>query len=332
MKSIVLSLSAATSLMLGFATPAAAQPYDPAPNQLSVMTWNVEWMYDDYQGDNRSNVAKENAAPSKEFWQTKVNGVAKVIADAAPHIVALQEIEGDQTLNSIRKVLQDKHGVAYRYAFIQGADSFLEQDVGILMKNGLISYRRQEQSKTMYDSREYYNVSKHLIAEFRWSNVKRPLTLMTVHYRARAEAEEKRVKQARLSRLWMEQPLADEHDVLVLGDFNSETFAGENRSDIAALAGEKGKPQMLDLLTQLKNPRQATHLILPRQFDRIMASESIVKDEPGLDWSFEKVEILDRAVIRGRKDGDEHWERLKMDPEEVDLSDHHPVVATFRLK
>ena len=332
MKSVLCTVSMAAVLLLVSSSTVKAQPYDAAPKQLSVMTWNVEWMYDDYKGDNRSDVAKENAAPSKEFWQTKVNGVAKVIADAAPHIVALQEIEGDQTLNAIRKVLQDKHGVSYRYAFIQGTDSFLEQDVGILMKNGLISYRRQEQSKTMYDSREYYNVSKHLIAEFRWNNVKRPLTLMTVHYRARAEAEDKRVKQAKLSRLWMEQPLADGHDVLVLGDFNSETFAGEMRSDIAALAGEKGKPQMFDLLTQLKNPKQTTHLILPRQFDRIMASESIVKDEAGLDWSFEKVEILDRAVIRGRKDGDEHWERLKMDPKEVDLSDHHPVVATFRLK
>ena len=309
-----------------------AQQYDEAPRELGVMTWNVEWMYDDYAGDNRSKVAKENTAPSKEFWQTKLEGVSKVIADSRPHIVALQEIEGDQTLNAIRQMLRDKFNLSYRYAFIQGTDSFLEQDVGILTRNGLVSYRRQEQSKTMYDSGEYYNVSKHLIAEFRWSNVKRPLTLMTVHYRARAEAEDKRVKQAKLSRLWMEEPLAAGHDVIVLGDFNSEYFAGENKGDIAVLAGARGKPKLFDLLTQLKQPSAPTHLILNKQFDRIMASQSLVQDEAGKDWSFAGIEILDKAVIQGKKDGDEHWERLKMDPKELDLSDHHPVIATFQLK
>ncbi|MEM7475858.1 MAG: endonuclease/exonuclease/phosphatase family protein [Planctomycetota bacterium] len=311
---------------------AKAQSYDEAPKELKVMTWNVEWMYDDYIGDNRSKVAKENSAPTKQFWDSKLKGVAQVIGGAKPHIVALQEIEGVQTLEAIRLELQKSYGLSYRHAFIQGSDSYLEQDVGILQRNGLVSYRRQEQSKTMYESGEYYNVSKHLIAEFRWSNVKRPLTLMTVHYRARAEQEDLRVKQANLSRVWMETPLQGGHDVIVLGDFNSDHPVGTLKGDIAALAGAKTNYPMYDLLSQLPNPRAPTHLILNKQFDRIMASQSMIQNEAGLDWSFAGIEILDQAVIRGRKDGDEHWDRFKMSVQEIDLSDHHPVVATFRLQ
>ncbi|MFK7737371.1 MAG: hypothetical protein AB8B50_15155 [Pirellulaceae bacterium] len=45
------------------------------------------------------------------------------------------------------------------------------------------------------------------------------------------------------------------------------------------------------------------------------------------------VRVLDKAVIRGRKDGDEHWDnRLLPDTGEQDLSDHPPIIAKFRLK
>ncbi len=89
-----------------------AQPFDEAPSELSVMTWNVEWMYDDYVGANRSKLAKEQSAPSKEYWYSKLNGVAEVIASQQPHIVALQEIEGIGTLAQLRSRLQKEHGVS----------------------------------------------------------------------------------------------------------------------------------------------------------------------------------------------------------------------------
>jgi endonuclease/exonuclease/phosphatase family metal-dependent hydrolase len=310
-----------------------AQPFDPAPTTLSIMTWNVEWMFDDYTGDNRSKLSKEQSAPSREAWKAKVTEVAKVIAQSKATIVALQEIESDQTLAAIAQELKATHQLRYRYAFIQGTDSFTEQDVGFLVQGGLTSYRRQEQSKAMFDSGTYYNLSKQLFAEFRWENVESPLTLLNVHFRATEGAEDFRVRQAKLARHWSEPMLAARQDVVILGDFNSETKAGELRSDVGAIIGDGQSPTMVDLLTRSENPTAQTHLILDRQFDRIMVSQSMLDDGPGLDWSFHGIEILSQAIIRGKRDGQEHWDqRLTMSSEELDVSDHFPVLAKFELK
>ncbi len=327
------TLLALIVVLSGTEKNAAGQPFDDAPTSLRVMTWNVEWMFDNYKGDNRSELAQEQSAPSPEFWQAKLAGVADVLAKHRPDIVALQEIEGQQTLAEIASELRSKHELSYRYAFIQGTDTFTEQDVGILARGGTASFRRHEQSKSMFDSREYYNLSKHLVCEFRWANVASPLTVMTVHLRATAEAEETRAKQAKLARHWLEPQLVAGEDVMLLGDLNSEHAAGTLAGDIAAIVGKNGQPQMVDLLTKLSEPKQATHVVLDKQFDRILVSESLMVDGPGKDWSFEKIEILSDAGIRGQRDGEEHWHnRLTMPGEELDLSDHLPVVATFKLK
>lgn len=315
---------------------ARAQPFASAPDSLRVMTWNVEWMYDDYKGDNRSKLAKEQSAPSKKYWNAKVGGVAKVLADAQPDIVALQEIEGAQTLREIAAKLNSEHKLAYRFAFIQGADTFTEQDVGFLVRsgleNGLVSYRRHEQTKAMYDSREYHNVSKHLVGEFRWEGMERPMNVMTVHLRATADAEEPRVKQAKLARKWLEPNLSRGEDVILLGDLNSEHSAGSIQGDIAAIVGENG-PKMVDLLEYLDDKSAQTHLVLDKQFDRILVSESLMDDTAGEDWVFDHIEILVDPIIRGKRDSEEHWsERLTMSEDELDLSDHFPVMATFLLK
>lgn len=329
----LLALSQVLTFVCLLAAEAQAQPFDPAPRTLSIMSWNVEWMYDDYTGDNRSQLAKEQSAPNAQVWKDKVAAVAEVIANSKADIIALQEIEGDQTLLAIVEQIRSAHKTSYRQAFIQGTDRFTEQDVGLLVRSGLVSYRRQEQSKAMFDSGMYYNVSKHLIGEFRWENVASPLTVMNVHFRATVEAEEFRVRQAKLSRHWLEPALARGEDVILLGDFNSEAAPGVLEGDIAAIAGESDMPQMVDLLTRLENPQASTHLILDRQFDRIMVSKSLLEDGPGLDWSFVSIRILTDEIIRGQRDGAEHWDKRLSDPSaELDISDHFPVLATFELK
>lgn len=312
---------------------AHGQPFDPPPETLRVMTWNVEWMFDHQLEDNRSKLAKEQSAPTEVYWQTKLEGVARAIASKRPDIVALQEIEGRQTLRAIAQTLKSDHNVSYRYAFIQGTDTFTEQDVGLLMRRGLVAYTRNEQSKTMYDSGAYYNLSKHLQAEFRWDGVASPLTLLNVHLRATADAEGPRTRQARLARLWLEDRLAAGQDVMLLGDLNSEHLAGTVSGDIAEIVRTDSRFPMVDLLTSMRGGPQPTHLILPKQFDRILVSRSLLEDGPGRDWSFDKIEILSELVVQGSRDGNEHWDqRLTMDPRQLDLSDHFPVMATFRLR
>ncbi len=320
-------------LLVTLSPTAVGQQYDEAPAELRVMTWNVEWMFDDYRGDNRSDLAKEQSAPTRDYWNSKLAGVAEVIAAARPGIVALQEIEGDQTLRDIANKIKAESNLSYRYAFIQGTDSFTEQDVGILMRGGLTAYRRHEQSKTMFDSNEYYNLSKHIACEFRWRDVASPLTIMNVHLRARAQAEDLRVRQLRLARVWLESALQDGQDVVLMGDLNTEHLVDDLSGDIAEIAGADGRPRMIDLLTRSAKPTDPTHLILDRQYDRIFVSESLLEDGPGKDWVFDSIEVITEGVIRGTRDGQTHWdERLTLAPEELDLSDHFPVVATFQLK
>ncbi len=90
---------------------------------------------------------------------------------------------------------------------------------------------------------------------------------------------------------------------------------------------------MIDLLTRLEDPAQPTHLVVDRQFDRILVSRSLLEDGPGLDWSFDSIAILRQDVIRGQPDGAQHWQhRLDAAFGELDISDHFPVLARFKLK
>lgn len=302
------------------------------------MTWNVEWMFDDYRGDNRSELAREQSAPSKEYWQWKVAAVAEAIAKCDATIVALQEIEGEQTLADIAAELREKHHRSYRAAFIPGSDRFTEQDVGILQRTGLAHYRRHEQSKTMFDSEQFYNVSKHLVAEFRWADVASPLTVMNMHLRAKAEAESERTRQARLARYWLEPQLDAGQDVIFLGDLNSEHSVGELAGEMQQLVagGDVAQPpQLVDLLENAPADQRRTHAILSKAFDRILVSPSLIADEPGQrDWVFANIAVRPELVIRGQgNDGPAHWDgRLTMQLDELDVSDHYPLVATFELR
>lgn len=322
-------------------TPAAmGQTADQAPPMLVVVTWNVEWMFDHELGDNRSDLAKQQSAPSFEYWKSKVANVAQVIAATKASIVALQEIEGDQTLIAIAAELREKHQLNYRFAFIQGSDRATEQDVGVLFQSGLTQYRRHEQSRAMFDSNQFYNLSKHLVAEFRWNPVDSPLTLMTVHYRATAEAEDLRIRQARLTKTFLGPQLKLNQDVILVGDMNSEHAVDDNSGDLRQLtaAGNEGGaadtgPELVDLLRFAPADQRRTHLILDRAYDRIMVSRSMVEDGPGMDWVFKQVSVRGDLVVRGQNDGPQHWDnRLTMPASELDVSDHYPVVAEFELK
>lgn len=317
----------------------AAEPLlDPAPEKLVVMSWNVEWMFDHDKSDNLSDLAKEQSAPSAGYWQWKVSAVANAIAQCDPTVVALQEIEGSQTLADIVKELRDKHQLAYRAAFVQGSDSFTEQDVGILQKTGLVNYGRYEQSKTMFDSGLFYNVSKHIVAEFRWADVSSPLTLLNMHLRATADAEKERSRQGRLARFWLERQLDAGEDVIFLGDLNSEHPVGEIAGEMQFLVDggqPQNPPQLVDLLANAPAQSRRTHLILDKQLDRILVSPSLMTDDPNArDWVFTSMAVRSELVIQGQgNDGPAHWDgRLTMRTSELDISDHAPVIATFELR
>src|SRR5690606_23480589 len=114
------------AILVGSHVPptALAQPFDSAPETLRVMSWNVEWMFDDDQRDNRSKLSREQSSPSRAHWNAKLDGVADAIAAAGATIVGLQEIEGLRTLADIAERLESRHDLFFRYAMIPGTDTF----------------------------------------------------------------------------------------------------------------------------------------------------------------------------------------------------------------
>lgn len=313
-------------------------PADRAPQELKIATWNLEWFFDDFKGNNRSDVAKEQSAPSREEWEWRVGNFAAAIAKFEPTILAVQEIEDRGVMQNLTKVLKEKFNQSYRVAFIEGFDSGTEQDVALIFKSGLVEIARREQNNAMFESKEFYNLSKHLIARFEWQHGDRviPLTILNLHLRATADAAELRQKQARLAHAWMRKGIASGENVLILGDLNVEEAVGEIKPDgdgmhlLLGRGTSSTNDDLVDLLERAPAEKRRTHLILDKQFDRILASATMVEGTGG--YKFRGIEVLSQWNIRGEGADADHWDtRYTKDHSERDLSDHHPVMVTFEL-
>ena len=233
LRSLVVCIAASWIAGFGFGQDAAKDwPADRAPIDLKIATWNLEWFFDDFKANNRSDVAKEQSAPSRAEWDWRVGNFAAAIAKFEPTILAVQEIEDRSVMQSLTKVLKEQFNLSYRVAFIDGFDSGTEQDVAVIFRSGLVELARREQNNSMFESKEYYNLSKHLITRFEWQHGERviPLTLLNLHLRATADAAELRQKQTKLAHEWMRKGIARGENIIILGDLNVEEAAGEAKT------------------------------------------------------------------------------------------------------
>ncbi len=322
-----------------FVIPTTAFSQADPPSKITVGTWNLEWFYDDYTGDNRAKLAKKLAAPNKNEWQWRLNKIAGVIAQLKPTILALQEVENQQVVYDLTQKLSKAHGIKYRIAFIQGYDFFTEQDVAIIYQDGLVEYSRKEQTKSEYNSNKFRNVSKHLFAKFQWGdgNKKQTLHIANVHLRATPEKEDYRKKQCRLVHHWMKEKLDAGENVIILGDLNTEHKAGtyDKNTDIGIMAGRETvatTDDLVDLHTKLPGDQQFTHMI-DRSFDRMLVSASLMADDNGkADMVVSRVVTRSDLVIQGKKDKAHRDVYYKIDRAERDLSDHYPMMAEILIK
>ncbi|MCU0711819.1 MAG: endonuclease/exonuclease/phosphatase family protein [Pirellula sp.] len=321
-------------LVCGFASA------DTPPEPLTIATWNLEWFFDDNLRDNYSDVAKEQSSTSQEEWLWKLNTTASAIAKFKPTILLAQEIEGREVMYALATTLKDRHNLSYRVAFIDGNDRSTEQDVAILYQSGLVEFSRREQNNEMFRSREFYNLSKHVIGRFEWQVADRTesLTVLNVHLRATAEASEPRIKQCKLAHEWMRRQIERGENVIIAGDLNVEDLAGDVKADgdgmhwVLGRGTATSKDDLVDLLEKAPIDKRRTHLILERQFDRILASPAMMKTE-GTGILFQKIEVLSEHNIRGQGADLDHWDTRYTKPhQERDISDHHPVMATFLIR
>lgn len=315
---------------------------------LSVMTWNLEWFFDDQTGDNFSDLAKRQSAPSRSDWNWKRNSVAQAVAAVAPTIAGLQEIENQRVLFYLKQALLRDHDQEYAALAAEGGDYYTEQDVGYLYRPQVDGLRllplRQTifgRSGAMHASGQHEDVTKHLAVEFevRLGDAVETLTIMNVHLRAGADASVIRRGQARSVHAWLADKIAAGENVIVLGDFNSVAAvpAAAGTEIHAALGKETAatSDDLVDLHTYLPQNERATHLQTGRALDRILVSPGLLHDAPDrVDLSFENIQRLKNLAVRGQPDAPgEHYDRYwQMKASERDISDHYPVMATFQFK
>ncbi len=309
---------------------------DEKPESITIATWNVEWFFDAHQGDNSSDLAKQQSAPERDEWEWKLSAVAGAIAEMQPSILALQEVENRQVVYQLTKRLAEKHGLNYRIAFIEGWDIYTEQDVAVIYRSGLVQFSFREQTSEMFNSREYYNLNKHIFCEFQWSEGDdlESLTLLNVHLRATPEKHDLRRKQCRLIRAWLKNALDNGEHVIVIGDLNTEELAGSIQpgSDLAILCGWETNDEsddLVDLNQFLADHDRSTHQI-GKQFDRILVSQSMMNDiKRPRNPVFFKIENLRDAVVVGSQDKNHFNEFYNIPQAERDFSDHYPIIAKF---
>ncbi len=316
--------------------------------RLRVMTWNLEWFFDEQTGDNYSELAKQQSAPSRGDWNWKRNAVAQAVAAGEPDIAGLQEIENQRVLFYLRQALLRDHDQEYAELAAAGGDYYTEQDVGYLYRPQLGELQllplRQTifgRSSAMLASGQHEEVTKHLAVEFevRCGDAVETLTVMNIHLRAGADASVIRRGQARSVHTWLADKITAGENVIVLGDFNSvAAVPAAAGTEIHAALGKEtatASDDLIDLHTHLPANERATHLQTGRALDRILVSPSLLHDDPErVDLTFEKIQRLKNLAVRGQPDATgEHYDRYwQMKASERDLSDHYPVMATFQFK
>ncbi len=313
---------------------------DEKPSKLTIATWNLEWFFDQYTGDNSADLAKKQAAPSREEWDWKLAGVAKVISQIKPDILALQEVENRRVLFYLNQRLKSEYGLNYRIAFVEGEDFFTEQDVAIMALSGLTGFGRRERTKEQFQDKKFYNLTKHIVADFEWGTgaEREKLTLINLHTRAMSNGAEIRRRQARLVREWMQEHITPQRNFIILGDLNSDELAAATtkEGDMGIFLGLNTPSQdddLFDTHLKLSGDAKASHLN-HMQYDRILCTDALIKDDPGRsDLVFKSSVIRRDLVVRGKEQDKDHMDIFWQIPQdERDLSDHYPLVAEFEVK
>lgn len=323
-----------------------ASPSCPAADQepLTVMTWNLEWFYDDDGGDNYSELAKEKTAPSRQDWDWRRDAFAKRIAETRPTVLATQEVENRRVLWYLSRAIDRNHSIKYQEIGIEGRDHFTEQDVGMLIRAPaeLLLTSQLSMTDRMREGGQYYDVSKHLLAvfEFPVGDGYERVTVMNVHLRSRAEGEPLRRRQALLTHHWIANAIKQGEHVILLGDFNTEETGDRTRADsdlgiISGLQTPDPDDDLIDLNLRLPAEQRQTHMLPGRQFDHIFCTPSLLHDDPTKpDLVFRSIETRRDLAVQGEPDDSQsHWDRYwELPADQRDLSDHYPVMATFEVR
>lgn len=174
-------------------------------DRLSVMTYNAEFLWDGQQPEEGRPEFEWKGHPA--YATARMQAVASVILDAGPDVVNLVEVENEQVVAFLSRVLAEQ---GYQPFFVEGRDTFTGQDVALLSKVA-----------PEWIGRVTNDVSKHYAARFIING--RCLTLFGVHFLSRPGDDSrvaKREAQARAIQQAAADELARDCAPIIAGDMN----------------------------------------------------------------------------------------------------------------
>jgi hypothetical protein len=319
----------------GGATPvvAASQPAAPvvlagAPTiqdgeEIHVMTWNLRFFYDADITDNTSELARNESADTPAEFDARVKAVATVIKKAGlPQVIALQEVENQKVVERLAQELNTAHGGKYKVGFVQGTDTFTEQDVAYLYQDRPVQVGFARIPAAGFANPTLHKVpSKHCVMTVAHTlptgQVQR-VSFINLHLKAGTGAgnEAERRKQGRVVNGFIRQQLTADPTAgfVVLGDINAQvrsdaTTAADVVGVLRGLETADPLDDLIDLNDELPAAKRSSH-VSNRELDRILVSGALL-DDTGL--------IFKQMVIR-------------KDLISANQSDHFPMVATFTYK
>ncbi len=306
----------------GAATKAQDAPRPP----LTVMTWNTQWLNDDKPDDDDSEIGREHAAPNRTEYVERIKTFAAAIAEVAPEILALQEVENERVVRDLANALSREHALPYRVAFVQGRDTFTGQDVAFLVFEEIAFQARCFDFRPFIGRDGYKSVSKHLVIRFDYGDDR--FQVITAHLSTQSTD---RKNQARTLRTWIDG-VRREGPLIVLGDLNvglrfNETTPDSDIGTLRGFATDDRQDDLFDCHQLLDGQGRRTH-VSGRELDRVLISSDL-RDGQGYDLV--DVSCRPDLAIRGRGPDEGRDVAYRLPTREQDLSDHYPMVVRFEF-
>ena len=183
---------------------------------IRLATLNTEFMFDGEGNEGQASFDHQGDPAKARAHRDRIGEILRML-DA--DVVMLQEVEDEHTMQLL--VDESLADMGYAVHFVQGADYFTGQDVGLLSRIPVQEVGRTDERAHVGATGDTYGVSKNLYARLMLGDV--PTTLIGLHFLARptdASRTPRREAQAEVIRRLVAQEHEAGRAVAVLGDFN----------------------------------------------------------------------------------------------------------------
>lgn len=330
-------------------------------DEISVLTYNVQNLFDDVDNDTEY----YEYDPGEEEWttthfHTKCMHVAEVIATSVQHgpdIVALQEIENENTLDTLNN--DYLKGKRYRYtAFVPAPDSAV--NVALLSRFPITEIRAHQ----IYVDEP--RKSRHIL-ECRITVGENEFVLFNNHWKSKSggarETEPLRIEAAGVVRRRVAEISAEapKTDIIVVGDFNENVdeytqvaaayqtallpsdgeapdhylnkslLVSFNKEEMRAFSGSRGTDVLNEGVVLYtcwadeEHPGSYVYRGKWEAIDGVLVSSALF-DSEGL--TYQDFEVVDRGFLLGENGFPRGWDREKKEG----YSDHLPLLVRFSVE